>query len=349
LNSLRRALRFISAQQRAEPAAQIESSSQQLECAKKAYTIDTYKPERGNLNPIVFLHGMSPLGIRDPRQVNAARALASAGFNVICPEIPEIRARMIRNESIIEFKQILRTILNDASLCPTGRFSLFAPSFSGGICLIAAAESDLREHVLAACSLGGLSEIRTSLDYLLVEADADPYARYIVLANFLPRMKKYRRLAPFFAASALDNWHASAVKNARLVGFEKTHYAHEELIKLKPAERKLADLLLHKSEFRKSFLRELDPFMAGEIEAYNVARVADRILAPVLLMHGISDDVIPARESVALSERLLNKRLVLSPFLGHADSKITLRNLRDVWRLISGFAYFFRHAAGSQG
>jgi pimeloyl-ACP methyl ester carboxylesterase len=92
LNSWRRALRFIATQQRgARNSGRIDRRAVTIVLGKECINADVYTPPQAEAPTIVFLHGMSPLGISDPRQIVAAKALASAGFRVVCPELPEIR------------------------------------------------------------------------------------------------------------------------------------------------------------------------------------------------------------------------------------------------------------------
>lgn len=293
--------------------------------------------------PIIFLHGMSPLGISDPRQVRAVQALVHAGFRVICPEIPAIKNLRIDADSIKTFAAVLETILADPQLAPGGRIALFAPSFSGAICLKAAASPQVADRIAAVCAMGSLAGIRGSMEYLFLSPDADGYARYIVLANYLPLVKKYAPLAPAFLALAHDNWSASAVENPLLPGIRKTSHAQEAVRKLKLVQRKTFERLQNDINFRSEVFAELTPFMDKEIAAYDVLSVAGNITSPVFLLHGEGDNVIPSDESVQLAARLNQSRLVVSPFVGHGDSKISISRIPDIFRLLNGFAWFFRH------
>ncbi len=323
----------VSAQQRR--FADLPAGKNTLHCA-------IYDSPQSKSTPIVFLHGMSPLGISDPRQVRAVQALVHAGFRVICPEIPAIRNLHIEAGSISVFCAFLKDILADAQLTPSGKVALFAPSFSGAICLKAAADRALAERICAVCAIGSLAGIRGSMEYLFLSAQADAYARFIVLANYLPLVRKYAALEQAFFAMAHDNWSENAAENPLLPGIRKTGYTREALRKLNTAQRRSAERLRDDSAFRAAVFAELGPFMEKEISAYDVLSVADSITSPVFLLHGEGDNVIPPQESLQLAERLEKSRLVISPFVGHGDSKVSIRRIPDVLRLISGFAWYFK-------
>jgi pimeloyl-ACP methyl ester carboxylesterase len=350
LNSWRRALRFIATQQRGVKKARgIERRAVTLAAGKERINADVYTCSNAEDPTIVFLHGMSPLGISDPRQIVAAKALAAAGFRIICPELPEIRNLKVKAESIERFQKILRHLKENRELCPTGRFALFAPSFSGAICLKVAAHKDLADSITAVAALGAFSRIERSLNHLMHDEHADPYARLIILANFLPRLKEGRRLGRYYLAAAHDNWQETASRNPSLTGFEPTDERSKELRRLSPAERKLVARIAEDTAFRIALGGRLLRVMQDTLDAYNVSEVAGAIRAPVYLLHGAFDDVIPARESTELFPLLREARLVVTPLMGHSHAAVSLRLLvyiwGDVWRLVAGFAWFFRKAA----
>lgn len=287
---------------------------------------------------------MSPLGITDPRQVAVAEALAYAGFRVFCPELSEIRNLQVRSQSIERFALILKRLLADAQLCPHGRFALFAPSFSGAICLKVAADPVLAERITAIAAIGAFSRIERSLAHLMYDDTADPYARLVILANFLPRLKEGKKLGRYYLASAHDNWHETAAKNPVLAHFETTDDKAKEWRRLGSKERQLVKRIEHDKNFRVALGKKLLTVMQDTLDAYNVAEVAAAIKSPVFLLHGAGDDVIPPRESVELFPQLREAHLVVTPLMGHSDAAVSLKMLGDVFRLVRGFAWFFRKA-----
>lgn len=339
------ALRFILAQQRSGSVRSLaRRKSLALNLRKKRFAADFYEPRKTATDTIVFLHGMSPLGISDPRQMKAAAALAAAGFRVICPEIPDIRNLQVTGESIEVFIGLVESICDNADLCSNGRVALFAPSFSGAICLKAAADPRIAGRISAICTLGAFSRIERSLHYLMHTDDADAYARLIILANFLPRLKIGKGLKRYYLAAAHDNWNGTASRNENLAGFSPTNMALAEMKRLTAGQRRILQKIENDKPFRRELGTQLLTVMSDTLAAYNVAEVAAEVRAPVFLLHGESDDVIPARESTELYPLMQRARLVVSPFIGHADTAVSLKQLPDVWRLVSGFAWYFRWA-----
>ncbi len=346
MNSWLRALRFIATQQRgARNARGISRQAVQIAFGKERINTDVYTNGSAEAPTIVFLHGMSPLGISDPRQIVAARALAAAGFRVICPELPEIRNLKVEAGSIDRFRKILLNLRENLELCPKQRFALFAPSFSGAICLKVAADPELAPNITAIAALGAFSRIERSLKHLMHSDEADPYARLIILANFLPRLIEGKRLGRYYLAAAHDNWNETAAKNPSLTGFEPTDECKKELRRLTAAERKLILRIEEDKKFRIALGERLLQVMQDTLDAYNVSEVAAKIRAPVFLLHGADDDVIPARESTELYPLLKEALLVVTPLMGHSHAKVSLRMMGDVLSLLAGFAWYFRKAA----
>ncbi len=352
MNSWFRALAFIRVQQRPGPQSLASRTASpfakhhtiSIPLGKSRFAAELYTPPEKDPATIIFLHGMSPLGITDPRQIKAAQALCAAGFRVICPEIADIRNLRVTAQSIETFVRLVEAILTDPALCPTGRAAMFAPSFSGAICLKAAVDPRIADSVSAVCALGAFSRIERSLHYLMHTDDADAYARLIILANFLPRLKIGKNLGRYYFAAAHDNWNATASRNKNLTGFTESHRAANELRRLSAAEQRLVKRLENDRPFRREIGERLLGVMQDTLEAYNVAEVAHNVRAPVFLLHGAKDDVIPARESTELFPLMQSARLVVSPFIGHADTAVSLKQVPDVWRLVSGFAWYFRCA-----
>jgi len=332
LTSYRAALRFILAQQRGKVSLSIQCTELSTRVGRKNLRTLVYSPPNSNTNPIVLLHGMSVMGIDDPRQLAAVNALCAAGFRVICPELQEIRDLKIRSESVQTFIDFLQVMRKDRDLAPNGRFALFAPSFSGAIILRAAAHESLRQSISAVCCIGAMSGIRGSMENIFLGQGVDPYARFVVLSNYLPFSAKYKKFARVFKALALDNWHRTE------------NHSEREFARLKTAERRLALKIRDDDSLRAKIIAELMPRMEKELAAYGVLAVASRIISPTFLLHGADDDVIPPAESCELALRLESQMLVVSPFIGHADTKVSVLQIADILKLISGFAYFFRHA-----
>ncbi len=72
----------------------------------------------------------------------------------------------------------------------------------------------------------------------------------------------------------------------------------------------------------------------------------DRIVAPVSIIHGDKDDVIPPSESEFLFHELRRRgrdvRLCLTPFLSHGDAGLRFSMVKEAYDLAAAFGFFFQ-------
>ena len=69
--------------------------------------------------------------------------------------------------------------------------------------------------------------------------------------------------------------------------------------------------------------------------------------APVILLHGINDNVIQSSKSITLHQKLkeleISGRLVLTPLISHGTGKIGFKTLFSIPALIKAFAFFYKN------
>ncbi|MCG6166648.1 alpha/beta hydrolase [Leptospira sanjuanensis] len=294
---------------------------------------------------ILAVNGMAYLGNQDPRFKAVCRGMASCGFLVFSPQMQEISEFKIKLESIEKIKGLILTISSDPTFCPDGRISLFAPSFSASMGLIAAAEPDVGQRVKSICTIGAYGNVQTTLDYLMSAEDSDEYGRMILLWNFVHfGIGENEEVRKALHASIMDG---SILRDSPELP--------KVLETMKPDNReifiKLKEDREYRSEIWNRIIRNAGPFRSflQDLQVYN--KLED-LRAHVALIHGVRDNVVPASESSLILERLLERdlprnrsKLVLTPLISHGDIGITLKTLPALWSLLGGFAFFFKHAA----
>jgi len=290
---------------------------------------------------ILAVGGMSVRGNRDPRLVAICRAMARCGFLVIIPSFVDIERFMIKEETVRTIADAIGAIAGARDLCPTGRVSVFAPSFSAGMCLIAASLPEVAASVVSICAVGAFGNVDTVLRFILTEQSCDEYARMIILRNFIHHsIGRNPRIERALEAAYLDN------------GF---HSEEPELPscmeRLGISERRLFQLLRNDPESRMKHWRRIVKRSSGVRRMLNGLSVVSSlygIKARVVLVHGAEDRVIPPSESVLLHERLVilkkDARLLLTPLISHGDVRLSPAMLPDILRLLGAFAHFFRRA-----
>ncbi len=292
---------------------------------------------------ILFIHGMSVLGNRDPRLINVCRAIATCGFRVIAPYYKEIQQLKILKKSITDIAGSIEVAAADPRLCGRGsggKVGIFSPSFSAGMCLAAAAMPGIADRVSAICTVGTMGSVDTTADFLLGQHDIDDFGTMIVMYNFL-RYSTGRKpaLEKALLTAALDNGHRRIVPE--LPGVMK---------KMRPADRKLFEILRRNPVERLrhwKIVKNLKGISRHTLDQFvTIDRVAG-IKAAVSLIHGIDDNVIPPEESKLVFQRLKEHgcpvKLTLTPLISHGDSQISIKMIPDILRLASGLDYFFRN------
>ncbi len=309
-----------------------------LKIKSQTMIVDVYSPTGTSCGTLLFIHGMSLKGFEDPRQVNVCRALAGVGFTVIAPNFLEIKDTTITAASIDKIEQIIMAALKMQELCPQGRLGIFAPSFSAALALRAAARPTIREHISVIACIGTFAHVDTVVHFLLTEPNCDEYARLIILKNFIEfSIGKNAAVKKALEVKIADNWHKRPDEEKQLPQFLK---------KLNATERKLVENLIHDQKESVKHFKKFLPKIKDLSDSVNPSLSAEDLKCAVLLAHGEADNVIPANESLLLYELYrktgVETKLLLTPYISHGDSSISLKKIPDLLRLIAAFAWFFR-------
>lgn len=290
---------------------------------------------------ILAVSGMSVRGNADPRFVAICRAMARCGFLVIAPSFGDIERFRIKEETVRAVAGVIGAIAGNGDLCPTGRVSVFAPSFSAGMCLIAASLPEVAASVGSICAVGAFGDVDTVLRFIFAEQSCDEYARMIILRNFIHHsIGRNPRIVKALEIAYLDNGFRREEPELPLYleRLSKTDWRLFHLLKNDPESR-----MMHWGRIKKH-----SPGVRRMLSGLSVVSHLPGINARVVLVHGADDRVIPASESVQLHERLklLNKdaRLLLTPLISHGDVRLSPSMIPDILRLLGAFAHFFRRA-----
>ncbi|TAL35484.1 MAG: alpha/beta hydrolase [Spirochaetes bacterium] len=300
---------------------------------------------RKSKGTILVVHGMAALANRDPRMAAVCKAFAACGYTVVSPFYSDIAAFAISFKTVSGIAGTITALSHDRALCPTGRVSLFAPSFSGGMAIIAAALPEVSGIVDSICVVGSYSNVTSAIRYLLGRQDIDDYGRLIILHNFIGHVPGLAgKISGVLRTAILDN---GLKRGAPLLP--------RHLERLNEEERIVFDRLIADPEFRmvqwdtivknsgkvKRLLRELS--VVGKLKG---------LKASVALIHGAGDNVIPPEESQLLKESLaehrVRSRLLITPLISHGDVSLGADALKEAFRLARVFGFFFKYASGTK-
>jgi dienelactone hydrolase len=158
--------------------------------AEHRIDIDVTPPIRGSMpgrlystagsprRMVLLVPGFHPAGIDEPRLVALARALAASGVAVVTPDVPEL-SRFEIAPAITDRIEAAALWLSKQASRPDapagdGRIGLLGMSFSGGFSVVAAGRASLQERVAYVLSIGGHDDLTRVLRYLCLGSEARP-------------------------------------------------------------------------------------------------------------------------------------------------------------------------------
>ena len=303
-----------------------------------------YEPAGSHTRAGLLTSGLHASGIDEPRLVRLARQIAASHVAIVTPDIPELSRFEIAPAITDAIEDAGGWLASDATLAPDHTAALMGISFSGGLSIIAAGRPSLAHRVAYVFSLGGHDDLARVLRYLCTGREPRPmpnvqlgsptvdttfvlpphdYGVAVILLSLADRVvppSQVERLRAgvrrYLWASALDG----GVDQARA-----------------PAEfdavRRLARTLPEPSATLLRYVLERDvvhlgtrllPLIGsnGSADALSVSK-SSKPSAPVFLLHGLEDNVVPAVESEYLAEDLRGHapvRLLLSGLISHAEA-----------------------------
>jgi dienelactone hydrolase len=297
----------------------------------------------------LLVPGLHPGGIDEPRFVDLARKLAQANVTVVTVQIPELAHFEIVPTVTDRIEQSAAWLASRRDLSGDGRIALIGVSLSGGLAIVAAGRSSLRGRLRYVLSIGGYDDLGRVLDYLCGTAGSFPagspeaavaggpphdYGAALVLLNVADRLVGPVQVGGlrdaarrFLDASYLDEVDKAAAQRE-----------FQALRDLAPTLPEPSATLVN--DLNRRDVAALGPLLLPHVAAY--ARTpalspsrSPAPSAPVFLLHGRKDTLIPASESLALAHRLAGHvpvHFVLTDLISHVEAEPT-RRPADIFRV----------------
>jgi pimeloyl-ACP methyl ester carboxylesterase len=264
---------------------------------------------------VVLVAGVSELGCYHPRLLSLSRALARAGFLVLCPDIKMFRDFRIYPPPLDEISLWLKEVRSVKGGQRLRHVGLAGISFSGTLSLIAAARPQNRDLAAYVLGIGSFDDLTHCSDFwfgagpVTVGPGYYPtrfYAKWVIMLAALD-------LLP----AAGDREYLGTVLRSLLVQ-KGVPPPPESLTDQGRRWHRLA--LMREDETDMDLSRQIEQHVASYFyPALSTAQPAAEIHCPVFLAHGAYDDLIPAEESRRLQEKIVQAKsyLLISPFLTH--------------------------------
>ena len=321
-----------------------------------------YKPGSRFRRTVLLMPGVHRDGINESRLVGLADDLAATGYNVVTIAAPDLQRFKITPEVTDVIEDAIKWTSDQPQFRTDGKIGVLGISFTGGLSIVAAGRESVRDRVAFVMSFGGHGDLSRAMHYLAtgeVIGDLEKakhssavlgaehvgvhpphdYGLAVTLLNLVDRVVPPEQVAPlskgidgFLLASSL----AVTDPPKSVPVFEEMKKYQETLPEPSRtymqyvndrAVDKLGPILLPVVDGLKDHpgMRALSPERATPPTA------------PIFLLHGVDDSVIPSVETVLLAEHLRGKADVhglLSGLITHAEVNRTASST-EVWRLAS--------------
>ncbi len=294
-----------------------------------------YSRSKSNRNSpiVVAINGFSAQGYRDKRMQRAAANLACAGFEVYQPILPGIESLCLQPSSSAETGAFVLA-LAESRQRPV---AIFSASVSASLALVACSQRPLNRHVSALFLIGPYGDVLKAVDHVMLHS-ADAYGRWILWLNFAERVcGPNPGLCKLFRTAIDDEgW------------MRQLPHLPAQLKQADPHTRALFKRFIQDPTYSELHWLEVKRQLQQDsswVAAMDPRQHLKNLQAPLFLLHGKDDSVIPPRESqrlqVQMQQEGKHSQLLLSPLISHADLAYSWKTGIDILLLSRMFSNFF--------
>ncbi len=291
-----------------------------------------YLPEGRTTRTVLAVPGIHAAGIDETRLVALAKDLAGTGLAVMTMALPDLMAYRITPQSTDVIEDAIAWLSRRPELAPDGRVGIVGVSFAGGLSTVAAGRPSVRDRTAFVLSFGGHADLPRVMRYLctgeaphvdgLETHPPHDYGVAVLLYFFADR-----GVVPAEQVQPLRDGVGTFLLASQLTLVDMKQ-ANETFAKA----RDMVKALPEPSATYLKYVNDRNVKALGPVLLPHVIDVggdpslsperASAPAAPVYLLHGADDTVIPAAESVILTRHLEGKahvRLLLSRLITHAE------------------------------
>jgi dienelactone hydrolase len=304
-----------------------------------------YSPAAQVERTAIVFPGVHGGGVNEARLTRFCGRLASTGALVLCAPLPELRRFRVTSASTDQIEDVTAWATRQPSIAPGGRTALVGVSFAGGLAVVAAGRPALRDRLDLVLAIGGYGDLTRTLRYLCTGELPDgttrqphEYSLAVVALAGLPH------LAPPEQTEMLEEGIRTYLE-ASLEESPGRAQATERLQQLRTGmadwpepSRSILQAVVdrNREEVGRLLLPWLEQLAADPSLSPERSPVPS---APVFLLHGTDDNVIPSSETPLLAAYLERAgvphvRALLTPLVSHAGL-LDRASARDAWQLVS--------------
>jgi dienelactone hydrolase len=294
-----------------------------------------YRPASHINRSVLLIPGIHSMGIREPRLTALARDLAGSGVTVMTLALPDLQRYRITTAATDVIEDATQWMANQPELAPDGHVGLIGISFAGGLSVVAAGRPSIKDKIAYVLSFGGHADLPRVMRYLATGEEMHvpgvenhpphDYGVAVILYGLADR-----GIVPADQVEALRKGVETFLLASQLtlVDMNQANATFEHA-------RQYAKTLPEPAATYMTYVNDrnvakLGPALVPYLNALGAdspALSADRApsppAAPVFLLHGSGDTVIPTAESVLLADYLRKKGtdvdLLISDLITHAE------------------------------
>jgi dienelactone hydrolase len=319
----------------------------------------SYRPGGAVRRTTLLVPGVHKDGLHEERLVGLARELAATGMQVLVVAPPDLTRYRVTTDSVDELEDIIAWASRQPELAADGKVGIIAFSFSGGMALVAAGRPKVRDQVAFAFSFGGHGDLPRVLRYLCgVSPDPLPSPSDAGALAYggehihVPKPHDYGAVVTLLnlADQAVPSTQVEALQDA-ITRFLRA----SSLERLNPREaaaqfaqaRALGQDMPEPSRTLMRYVSDRNVSKLGEVMLPLLTDVdlpaalsperSPAPSAPVFLLHGADDSVVPASEMLSLARKLgtaTKVRAFASRLITHAETGRRAA-LAEMWTLSS--------------
>jgi len=303
-----------------------------------------YRPVGASDRAVLLVPGVHASGVDEPRLVQFAKDLASVRHTVLTAELTDLTQYRITPRTTDMIEDAAWWLSGQHDLAPDGRIGMMGISFAGGLSIIAASRSPLRDRVAFVMSFGGHGDLPRTLRYLCTGLQPDgsrfpphDYGVVVILLSVADQVVPADQVEPlrrviltYLDASRLD-----------LIDKNESWNTYQRAIAMTATLPEPAKTLM-------GYVNDRDVAHLGALLLPHVTKLGDdRALSPaseakpaatVYLLHGTGDNVIPAIESTLLAQTLRARGVTVhqlaTPLITHAEVDRSA-TAAAMWKLVS--------------
>jgi pimeloyl-ACP methyl ester carboxylesterase len=289
---------------------------------------------------LVLLHGIHRAGIDEPRLINFGRTLASAGIEVMTPELADLADYRVSPRTIDTIGQAAHALCAKMN---QPRVGVAGVSFAGGLALLAADRPEYGTNIGLVLAVGAHDDMARVAHFFAANMIEKPDGSSVTFQahEYGVLVLAYSHLEDFFSPRdvplARDALHAQLWEQGD---------AQQKVDLLSPSGRQTFDKLLHHRDLlQQTFFREIE-LHRDEMEAVSPHSHISDLRVPVYLLHGTTDSVIPASETLWLAKEVPPAELrvvLISPAMNliHVDGQRSVTIMQE-WALVDFMAQVLR-------